>query len=153
MNKFLHALTRSSSNGVDDLYGLLEASGIDRRKFNRANQGKWIEKISAWAQEETQSYQLPDALEKFSQRFLEERTKAGGITPQHPLFVAIDELLSEPLTLRDLVITRALAEIRAAVAEEKRRRGELGSAVWMRRCAVKAVMRWRRLFVPVFRLP
>ncbi|HBM9256455.1 TPA: exodeoxyribonuclease V subunit beta [Citrobacter freundii] len=113
-------------DAVDELDGLLEASGIDRRKFNRANQGKWIEKISAWAQEETQSYQLPDALEKFSQRFLEERTKAGGVTPQHPLFVAIDELLSEPLTLRDLVITRALAEIRTAVAEEKRRRGELG---------------------------
>lgn len=111
---------------VDELDGLLEASGIDRRKFNRGNQGKWIEKISAWAQEETQSYQLPDALEKFSQRFLQERTKAGGVTPQHPLFVAIDELLSEPLTLRDLVITRALAEIRTAVAEEKRRRGELG---------------------------
>ena len=111
---------------VDELDGLLEASGIDRRKFNRGNQGKWIEKISAWTQEDTQSYQLPDALEKFSQRFLQERTKAGGVTPQHPLFVAIDELLSEPLTLRDLVITRALAEIRTAVAEEKRRRGELG---------------------------
>ncbi|MDU1875736.1 exodeoxyribonuclease V subunit beta [Citrobacter sp.] len=113
-------------DAVDELDGLLEASGIDRRKFNRGNQGKWIEKISAWAQEDTQSYQLPDALEKFSQRFLQERTKAGGVTPQHPLFVAIDELLGEPLTLRDLVITRALAEIRAAVAEEKRRRGELG---------------------------
>ena len=113
-------------DSVDELDGLMEASGIDRRKFNRGNQGKWIEKISAWAEEETQSYQLPDALEKFSQRFLEERTKAGGITPQHPLFVAIDELLSEPLTLHDLVITRALAEIRSAVAEEKRRRGELG---------------------------
>lgn len=113
-------------DSVGELDGLLEVSGIDRRKFNRGNQGKWIEKISVWAQEETQSYQLPDALEKFSQRFLQERTKAGGITPQHPLFVAIDELLSEPLTLRDLVITRALAEIRSAVAEEKRRRGELG---------------------------
>ncbi|RFU89190.1 MULTISPECIES: exodeoxyribonuclease V subunit beta [Citrobacter] len=113
-------------DSVDELDGLLEASGIDRRKFNRGNQGKWIEKISAWAQEETQSYQLPDALEKFSQRFLEERTKAGGITPQHPLFVAIDELLAEPLTIRDLVITRALAEIRETVAAEKRRRGELG---------------------------
>ncbi|MBJ9296184.1 exodeoxyribonuclease V subunit beta [Citrobacter werkmanii] len=113
-------------DAVDELDGLLETSGIDRRKFNRGNQGKWIEKISAWAQEDTQSYQLPDALEKFSQRFLQERTKAGGVTPQHPLFVAIDELLGEPLTLRDLVITRALAEIRATVAEEKRRRGELG---------------------------
>ena len=104
----------------------MEASGIDRRKFNRGNQGKWIEKISAWAQSATQSYQLPEALEKFSQRFLEDRTKEGGVVPQHPLFVAIDELLAEPLTLRDLMITRALAEIRETVAKEKRRRGELG---------------------------
>ncbi|VTP77165.1 Exodeoxyribonuclease V beta chain [Leclercia adecarboxylata] len=82
--------------------------------------------MTAWAQEEKHSYQLPDALEKFSQTFLAERTKAGGEVPQHPLFAAIDTLLAEPLTLNDLMITRALAEIRAAVAREKRRRGELG---------------------------
>lgn len=31
-------------DSVDELDGLLEASGIDRRKFNRGNQGKWIER-------------------------------------------------------------------------------------------------------------
>nr|VXZ92610.1 Exodeoxyribonuclease V beta chain [Klebsiella pneumoniae] len=36
------------------------------------------------AQEETLSYQLPDALEKFAQSFLLERTKAGGEPPVHP---------------------------------------------------------------------
>ncbi|MBN6043034.1 exodeoxyribonuclease V subunit beta [Citrobacter sp. ku-bf4] len=122
----INALKQQWCEAVDELEGLIEASGIDRRKFNRGNQGKWIEKISAWAQSETQSYQLPEALEKFSQRFLEDRTKEGGVVPQHPLFVAIDELLAEPLTLRDLMITRALAEIRETVANEKRRRGELG---------------------------
>lgn len=54
---------------------------------------------------------------KFSQRFLEDRTKAGE-TPRHPLFEAIDQLLAEPLSIRDLVITRALAEIRETVARE-----------------------------------
>lgn len=122
----INTLKQQWCDAVGELEGLMEASGIDRRKFNRGNQGKWIEKISAWAQSGTQSYQLPEALEKFSQRFLEERTKEGGVVPQHPLFVAIDELLAEPLTLRDLVITRALAEIRETVAKEKRRRGELG---------------------------
>ncbi|CBG89602.1 exodeoxyribonuclease V subunit beta [Citrobacter rodentium] len=122
----INALKQKWCESVDELEGLLESSGIDRRKFNRGNQGKWIEKISAWAQEETLSYQLPDALDKFSQRFLAERTKAGGVVPEHPLFVAIDALLAEPLTIRDLVITRALAEIRETVAREKRRRGELG---------------------------
>lgn len=122
----INALKQQWCDAVGELEGLMEASDIDRRKFNRGNQGKWIEKISVWAQSGTQSYQLPEALEKFSQRFLEDRTKEGGAVPQHPLFVAIDELLSEPLTLRDLLITRALAEIRETVAKEKRRRGELG---------------------------
>lgn len=122
----INALKQQWCDAEGELEGLMEASGIDRRKFNRGNQGKWIEKIRAWAQSGTQSYQLPEALEKFSQRFLEDRTKEGGVVPQHPLFVAIDELLAEPLTLRDLVITRALAEIRETVAKEKRRRGELG---------------------------
>ena len=122
----INALKQQWCDAVGELEGLMEASGIDRRKFNRGNQGKWIEKISAWAQSATQSYKLPEALEKFSQRFLEDRTKEGGVVPQHPLFVAIDELLAEPLTLRDLMITRALVEIRETVAKEKRRRGELG---------------------------
>ncbi len=47
-------------------------------------------------------------------------------TRYNPLFEAIDQLLAEPLSIRDLVITRALAEIRETVAREKRRRGELG---------------------------
>ena len=111
---------------VGELDALLENSGIDRRKFNRGNQGKWIDKISTWAQEESKNYQLPDALEKFSQAFLAERTKAGGEVPTHPLFSAIKNLLSTPLTLNDLVIAQAMKEIREAVAREKRRRGELG---------------------------
>jgi exodeoxyribonuclease V beta subunit len=120
------ALKQKWCESVADIDAILENSGIDRRKFNRGNQAKWIEKISAWAQEETRSYQLPDALEKFSQSFLVERTKADGIVPEHPLFVAIETLLAQPLTLNDLMITRAMAEIRETVAREKRRRGELG---------------------------
>ncbi|MCD4558288.1 exodeoxyribonuclease V subunit beta [Lelliottia nimipressuralis] len=120
------ALKQKWCESVADIDAILENSGLDRRKFNRGNQAKWIEKISAWAQEETRSYQLPDALEKFSQRFLVERTKADGIVPEHPLFVAIETLLAQPLTLNDLMITRAMAEIRETVAREKRRRGELG---------------------------
>ncbi len=111
---------------VGEIEGVLENSGLDRRKFNRGNQGKWMEKVNAWAQEETLSYQLPDALEKFAQSFLLERTKAGGEPPVHPLFSAVESLLAYSLTLTDLVLARAMVEIRDAVAREKRRRGELG---------------------------
>jgi len=109
-----------------ELEAVLEASGIDRRKFNRGNQGKWLDKVSAWAQEETRHYQFPDALEKFSRAFLVERTKPDGNVPEHSLFTAVDALLAGPLSLDDLVIAQAMVEIREAVAEEKRRRGELG---------------------------
>lgn len=111
---------------VGEIEGVLENSGLDRRKFNRGNQGKWMEKVNAWAQEVTLSYQLPDALEKFAQSFLLERTKAGGEPPVHPLFSAVESLLASSLTLTDLVLARAMVEIRDAVAREKRRRGELG---------------------------
>lgn len=111
---------------VGEIEGVLENSGLDRRKFNRGNQGKWMEEVNAWAQEETLSYQLPDALEKFAQSFLLERTKAGGEPPVHPLFSAVESLLASSLTLTDLVLARAMVEIRDAVAREKRRRGELG---------------------------
>ncbi|HBW8616317.1 TPA: exodeoxyribonuclease V subunit beta [Klebsiella pneumoniae] len=111
---------------VGEIEGVLENSGLDRRRFNRGNQGKWMEKVNAWAQEETLSYQLPDALEKFAQSFLLERTKAGGEPPVHPLFSAVESLLASSLTLTDLVLARAMVEIRDAVAREKRRRGELG---------------------------
>ena len=56
-------------------------------------------KVSARAGRDA-GYQLPDALEKFSQRFLAERTKADGIAPEHPLFVAIETPLAEPLRQR-----------------------------------------------------
>jgi ATP-dependent exoDNAse (exonuclease V) beta subunit len=138
-----------------EIEAVLENSGLDRRKFNRGNQGKWIEKINAWAQEETLGYQLPDALEKFSQPFLHERTKAGGEPPVHPLFSAVEELLASPLTLTDLVIARAMVEIREAVA-----RKSVGaassvlmtcSAGWMTRCAARAEKRWPAPFVSVSR--
>ena len=122
----INALKQQWREQVSEIENVLENSGLDRRKFNRGNQGKWIEKVSAWAQEETLSYQLPDALEKFSQPFLIERTKDGGEPPLHPLFSAVEALLASPLTLNDLVIARAMVEIREAVAREKRRRGELG---------------------------
>lgn len=122
----INALKQQWLEQAGEIEAVLENSGLDRRKFNRGNQGKWLEKVNAWAQEETLSYQLPDALEKFSQAFLLERTKADGAPPVHPLFSAVEELLATPLTLTDLVIARAMVEIRDTVAREKRRRGELG---------------------------
>ena len=109
-----------------EIPAILEGADLDRRKFNRGNQGKWLEKVTEWAGEETRGYGLPDALEKFGQGFLLSRTKEGGEAPRHPLFDVIEAITAAPPSLNDLVISRAMAEIREAVAREKRRRGEMG---------------------------
>ncbi len=65
-----------------------------------------------------QNCQLPGGVGKFSfHSVLAERTKAGGVTPQHPLLVAIDNLLGEPLSIKDLVLPER-SQIRETVAQE-----------------------------------
>lgn len=108
-----------------ELASLIGDSGVDKRSYSSKHLPNWLEIVGQWAQLETTSYQLPDALAKFAQSTLEEKTKKGEV-PRHSLFSAIDALLAEPLTLRDLVIARAMAEIRYIVQQEKKRRGELG---------------------------
>lgn len=110
---------------AQDITAVIDQSGVDRRSYSSKNLPNWLSIIGEWAQTETSSYQLPDALSRFSQATLDEKTKKGE-PPRHPVFSEITALLAEPLTLRDLVIARAMAEIRYIVQREKRRRGELG---------------------------
>ncbi|TDN47471.1 DNA helicase/exodeoxyribonuclease V beta subunit [Buttiauxella sp. JUb87] len=110
---------------ADDIVQILSEAKIDRRSYSSKNLPNWLNIVGTWAQTETTTYKLPEQLERFSQSMLDEKTKEGQ-PPQHPVFRAINSLLGEPLTLRDLVIARAMAEIRYTVQQEKRRRGELG---------------------------
>ncbi|GDX05229.1 exodeoxyribonuclease V subunit beta [Buttiauxella sp. A111] len=110
---------------ADDIAQILSEAKIDRRSYSSKNLPNWLNIVGTWAQTETTTYKLPEQLERFSQSMLDEKTKEGQ-PPQHPVFRAINSLLGEPLTLRDLVIARAMSEIRYTVQQEKRRRGELG---------------------------
>lgn len=110
---------------ADEIAQILNVAKIDRRSYSSKNLPNWLNIVGTWAQSETTTYKLPEQLARFSQSMLDEKTKEGQ-PPQHPVFRAINSLLGEPLTLRDLVIARAMAEIRYTVQQEKRRRGELG---------------------------
>ncbi|KFK92393.1 MULTISPECIES: exodeoxyribonuclease V subunit beta [unclassified Serratia (in: enterobacteria)] len=108
-----------------ELEALISQSGVDKRSYSSKHLPNWLNKVGEWAGQETQDYQLPKELDKFRQSILLEKTKKGE-APRHGLFVAIDELFAEPLTLRDLIMARALSEIRTSIAQEKRQRAELG---------------------------
>lgn len=108
-----------------DLAALINDSGVDKRSYSSKHLPNWLQKVTLWAQQPTQDYQLPKELERFSQQTLIEKTKKGE-APLHPVFAATDRLLNASLSLRDLVIVRALSEIRRSVREEKRQRAEMG---------------------------
>ncbi|NIG62669.1 MAG: exodeoxyribonuclease V subunit beta [Serratia symbiotica] len=108
-----------------DLETLICQSGADKRSYSSKHLPNWLAKVGEWAMKETLDYQLPKELDKFRQSVLLKKTKQGE-APRHTLFTAIDELFAAPLTLRDLIIARALSEIRRSIQQEKRQRSELG---------------------------
>ncbi|CNI99082.1 exodeoxyribonuclease V subunit beta [Yersinia mollaretii] len=110
---------------ASELEALISSSGVDKRSYSTKHLPNWLEKVGAWAEQETGDYQLPKELEKFRQSVLFEKTKKG-VAPQHALFSAIDLIYEQPLTLRDLILARAISEIRTSVQQEKRQRAELG---------------------------
>jgi exodeoxyribonuclease V beta subunit len=108
-----------------EVESIITNSGVDKRSYSSKHLPNWISKVTQWAGSETLDYQLPKELERFGQQVLFEKTKKGE-APQHPLFEAIDAFLAEPLSLRDVIISRALIEVRDAVQREKRLRALLG---------------------------
>lgn len=109
----------------DDVQGLIGQSDVDKRSYSSKNLPAWVSKITQWAQSETRDYQVPPELARFGQQVLYEKTKKGT-APAHALFAAIDDFLSQPLSIRDVVIARALIEVRNAVRREKRLQALLG---------------------------
>lgn len=108
-----------------DFEKLIADSDVDKRSYSTRFLPTWLIKIGEWAQEKTEDYQLPKDLERFSQTVLHKKSKSG-LGPEHIVFQSIDELFSQSLTLKDLVIPLAISEVREAITNEKHNRGEMG---------------------------
>ncbi|EKT58210.1 exodeoxyribonuclease V subunit beta [Providencia burhodogranariea] len=112
-------------DGCAEFEKLISSSDVDKRSYSSRFLPNWLDKMTHWAQEETQDYQLPKEIARFAQTTLHEKSK-GGIGPEHLVFTQIDELLSQRLTIKDLIIPLAITEVRQAIAHEKHSRGEMG---------------------------
>lgn len=102
-----------------EILTLISQSDIDKHSYSSRYLPLWVNKVSQWAQKETHDYGVPSELARFGQRTLEEKTRKGTV-PRHVLFSEIDKFLSISISLRDLVIARALEDIRNVVRKEKR---------------------------------
>lgn len=114
------------AKNVADFEKLISNSDVDKRSYSARYLPAWLEKITGWAEQSTDDYQLPrDILERFAQSRLDEKSKSGS-GPSHAVFRLVDELLTQALTIKDLIIPQAITEVRQTIAHEKQTRGELG---------------------------
>lgn len=111
---------RQWRQAAPDLAALIVGSGVDKRSYSSKNLPNWLDQVGAWAQVPSEDYQLCDKLDRFSQTTLYEKT-LKGTPPEHPLFVAVDELLAQTLDIRARVLVEALHEVRARIQQAKQR--------------------------------
>lgn len=121
----IESVKASWRENAGDLEKLITDSDVDKRSYSARFLPNWLIKIAQWAEEKTQDYVLPKDLVRFSQAVLHEKSKSGT-GPEHDVFRKIEDLLSQSLTLKDLVIPLAISEVRQTIANEKHRRGEMG---------------------------
>nr|WP_273827842.1 exodeoxyribonuclease V subunit beta [Providencia rettgeri] len=121
----IESVKSSWRENAGDFEKLITDSDVDKRSYSSRFLPSWLIEIGQWAEEVTQDYDFPKDLVRFSQTVLHEKSKSGQ-GPEHTVFQKIEELLSQSLTLKDLVIPLAISEVRQTIAEEKHRRGEMG---------------------------
>ncbi|MDC9580052.1 exodeoxyribonuclease V subunit beta [Xenorhabdus sp. PR6a] len=121
----IESLKGQWNDAAAELEELIANSGVDKRSYSKKYLPDWLRRVSQWAKSPTEDYLLPKELDKFCQSRLSEKTKKGE-APRHPLFEAIDGLYQQPLTLKDIIITKAIVEVRQSVNQEKLIRGYMG---------------------------
>ncbi|MFP3028818.1 MAG: exodeoxyribonuclease V subunit beta [Arsenophonus sp.] len=104
---------------------LITNSSINKRSYSRSNLSNWLISVTTWAQSSTVDYKIPKELARFSQSELIDKTSSSNV-PEHKVFIAIDNLLQQSLTLRNLIISKAIINVRQRILKEKKRRGEIG---------------------------
>ncbi|WP_459782141.1 exodeoxyribonuclease V subunit beta [Photobacterium sp. R1] len=109
---------------VADFFALISDSGVNKRSYTKTSLPKALEEVGQWAAQPTTDYSLPKALEKFDQAVLAEKT-AKGTVPEHPVFVAIQDLLANPPSVREPILAHAIRACRELLTEAKQRKGWL----------------------------
>ncbi|MCY9861284.1 exodeoxyribonuclease V subunit beta [Vibrio coralliirubri] len=92
-------------------------SGINRRSYTAKSTVNWCNSVTAWARTETTSYTIPDALSRFSQTMLDEKSKSNP--PNAPIFQEVDAFLKEPIGLISGLMKDAIECCRTLLKEAK----------------------------------
>ena len=109
----------------DDYADIINHSGVSKRSYTKKNLPNWLGQISQWAQQSSHSLSLPDKLEKFSQKTLDEKTPKGEY-PTHAVFREIEQLLAQDISLKNTILVKATQWIKNHLANNKDQQMLLG---------------------------
>ncbi|CAL4043704.1 exodeoxyribonuclease V subunit beta [Buchnera aphidicola] len=99
---------------------LINNSNINKRIYHKNNIFRWINKITFWANNNTENYLVPTELKYFKQSYLCEKTKTG-IIPKDILFNNIDTFLKIKFSLKEIFLFHALSDIPKMLKKEKKK--------------------------------
>jgi len=102
-----------------DIVPEISSKDVDKRSYSSKNLPKWFDEVNQWAQSATNTLKLPKNLERFSQGLLVEKTKTGE-SPNLAIFVAIEQLLATPPSIKESLLARALCYVKVNIALHKR---------------------------------
>ncbi|VFP79809.1 exodeoxyribonuclease V subunit beta [Candidatus Erwinia haradaeae] len=109
----------------ENLYQLINKSGINHRSYSHKNLQTWLKNVTQWALTETLDYLVVKDLARFSQSELINKTLTGD-SPRHPIFNQIEVFLSSLPSLRNLIISCAMKKIRCYSQKEKKLKSQIG---------------------------
>jgi exodeoxyribonuclease V beta subunit len=124
----------------EKLVEIIIQSGVSKQSYSSRNLPNWVIKVSAWANSETRTFELPNELEKFKQSVLIEKTKEGKSVPCHSFFEQIDDLYKQPFDLRSQILMDIVSVIQKGLYNEKIKNGEMSfdDLIWQLNRALKA---------------
>ncbi len=116
LNQFKQAWLANS----DDLQGLIQASGVNKRSYTKSSLPKWLAQIDQYAVSEAlePDKKLREVMARFTQTRLHEKTDKGEV-PVHPLFAQLETLLSQSVPVREVLLGRALKEVSERLTQAK----------------------------------
>ncbi|MDR9830198.1 exodeoxyribonuclease V subunit beta [Vibrio sp. FNV 38] len=117
----ISALKKLWQQDQADYSAVIESSGVNKRSYSKKSLPTWLATIDSWAEQPTSDYTVPDALEKFSQRVLDEKSPKGN-PPQHATFEAIEVFLDKPTSLKAPILAHAIEQCRERLQQAKHRK-------------------------------
>ncbi|WP_169785694.1 exodeoxyribonuclease V subunit beta [Enterobacteriaceae endosymbiont of Plateumaris consimilis] len=109
----------------DIIINIITESHINKHIYNNKSIKFWIENINQWSVKNTEDNFVPEQLKRFSQNVLITKTINEKKFPKHILFKNIDIYLNKIISLKTLIIIKAIKYIKYLIKKNKEKNEQI----------------------------